>query len=79
VQDPHTGEVDAFEGGVEISDAVRLAPGEQVSIGSDADVVDADGREVAGVFSDGDSLALRAGDQVALLDNGGAVVDTISI
>jgi hypothetical protein len=79
VQDPDTGEVDAFEGGVEISDAVRLAPGEQVSIGSDADVVDADGREVAGVFSDGDSLALRAGDQVALLDNGGAVVDTISI
>jgi hypothetical protein len=79
VQDPDTGEVDAFEGGVEISDAVRLAPGEQVSIGSDADVVDADGREVAGVFSDGDALVLRAGDQVALLDNGGAVVDTISI
>lgn len=79
VQDPDTGEVDDAGGGVQISDAVRLAPGEQVSIGSDAEVVDADGREVAGVFSNGDSLTLRAGDQVALLDNGGAVVDTISI
>ncbi len=79
VQDPDTGELDGSGGGVQVSDAVRLAPGEQVSIGSDAEVVDADGREVAGVFSDGDSLTLRAGDQVALLDNGGAVVDTISI
>jgi len=79
VQDPDTGEVDDAGGGVQISDAVRLPPGEQVSIGIDAEVVDADGREVAGVFSNGDSLTLRAGDQVALLDNGGAVVDTISI
>lgn len=79
VQDPDTGELDASGSGVQISDAVRLAPGEQASIGSDAEVVDADGREVAGVFSDGDSLTLRAGDQVALLDLGGAVVDTISI
>jgi hypothetical protein len=79
VQDPDTGEIDDSGGGVQISDAVRLAPGEQASIGSDAEVVDADGRQVAGVFSDGDSLTLKAGDQVALLDNGGAVVDTISI
>ena len=79
VQDPDTGEVDGSEGGVQISDAVRLAPGEQVSIGSDTDILDADGREVAGAFSDGYSLTLRAGDQVALLDNGGAVIDTISI
>ena len=79
VQDPDTGELDNSGDGVQVSDAVRLAPGEQASIGSDAEVVDADGREVAGVFSDGDSLTLRAGDQVALLDSGGAVVDTISI
>jgi hypothetical protein len=79
VQDPDTGEVDDSGGGVQISDAVRLAPGEQASIGSDAEVIDADGREVAGVFSNGDSLTLSAGDQVSLLDNGGAVVDTISI
>jgi len=79
VQDPDTGEIDRPGGGAKISDAVRLVPGEQASIGSDVEVVDADGREVAGVFSDDDSLTLRAGDQVALLDNGGAVVDTISI
>jgi hypothetical protein len=79
VQDPDTGEVDDSGGGVQISDAVRLAPGKQASIGSDAEVIDADGREIAGVFSNGDSLTLRAGDQVSLLDNGGAVVDTISI
>ena len=79
VQDPDTGEIDDSGGGVRVSDAVRLGPGEQVSIGSDAGVVDADGREVAGAFSNAESLTLRAGDQVALLDNGGAVVDTITI
>jgi hypothetical protein len=79
LQDPNTGELDNSGDGVQVSDAVRLAPGEQASIGSDAEVVDADGRGGAGVFSDGDSLTLRAGDQVALLDSGGAVVDTISI
>jgi hypothetical protein len=35
--------------------------------------------EVIGTFSKGESLTLRAKDQVALLDNGGAVVDTITI
>ncbi len=79
VQDPDTGEIDNSGEGVEINDTVRLDPGEQASIGGDVEVVDADGREVAGAFSDGESLTLRAGDQVALLDNGGAVVDTISI
>ncbi len=79
VQDPDTGEIDDSGGGVQVNDAVRLAPGEQASIGSDSGVVDADGREVAGSFSNAESLTLRAGDQVALLDNGGAVVDTISI
>jgi hypothetical protein len=79
VQDPDTGELDDSGGGVQISDAVRLAPGEQASIGRESGIVDADGREVAGAFSNSESLTLGAGDQVALLDNGGAVVDTISI
>ena len=35
--------------------------------------------EVIGTFSNGELLTLRAEDQVALLDNGGAVVDTITI
>jgi len=79
VQDPDTGEIDDSGGGVQVSDAVRLAPGEQASIGRESGIVDADGREVAGAFSNGESLTLGAGDQVALLDNGAAVVDTISI
>jgi len=78
-QDPDTGEIDDSGEGVQINDTVRLAPGEQASIGREPQIVDADGREVAGVFSNGESVTLRAGDQVALLDNGGAVVDTISI
>jgi hypothetical protein len=78
-QDPDTGEIDDSGEGVQINDSVRLAPGEQASIGREPQIVDADGREVAGVFSNGESVTLKAGDQVALLDNGGAVVDTISI
>jgi hypothetical protein len=78
-QDPDTGEIDDSGEGVQINDTVRLAPGEQASIGRESQVVDADGRAVAGVFSNGESITLKAGDQVALLDNGGAVVDTISI
>jgi hypothetical protein len=35
--------------------------------------------EVIGTFSKGESLTLRAKDQVALLGNGGVVVDTITI
>jgi len=34
---------------------------------------------VIGTFSKDESLTLRAKDQVTLLDNGGAVVDTITI
>ena len=79
VQDPDTGEADDSGGGRQISDAIRLGPGEQASVGSDAEFVDADDREVAGVFSGGDSLTLGTGDQVALLDNGGAVVGAISM
>lgn len=41
--------------------------------------MDDGGREALGTFSGGEALAVGAGDQVALLDNGGAVVDTISI
>jgi hypothetical protein len=78
-QDPDTGEIDDSGGGVQIGDSVRLDPGEQASIGRDSGAVDADGREVVGTFSNADAVTLKAGDQVALLDNGGAVVDTITI
>lgn len=79
VQDPETGDAGDSAGRVEIGANVRLAPGQEASIGRQPQITDADGREVIGTFSNGESLTLRAGDQVALLDNGGAVVDTITI
>jgi hypothetical protein len=79
VQDPETGDTGDSAGRVEIGANVRLAPGQEASIGRQPQITDADGTEVIGTFSNGESLTLRAGDQVALLDNGGAVVDTITI
>ncbi len=79
VQDPETGDTGDAGGRVEIDANVRLNPGQEASVGRQLQVTDADGREVIGTFSNGESLTLRAGDQVALLDNGGAVVDTITI
>ncbi len=80
VQDPETGDTNDTGGRVESDANVRLDPGEQASVGRHPQVKDADGREVIGTFSNGESLALRAaGDQVALLDKGDAVVDTITI
>jgi Lamin Tail Domain len=78
-QDPDTGEIDDSGDGLQITGGVTLEPGETASIGRESGIVDADGNEVVGTFSNGDSLTVGAGDQVALLDNGGAVVDTISI
>jgi hypothetical protein len=41
--------------------------------------VDDEGKRVAGTFEGGTSLDLAPGDQIALLDSGGAVASTISI
>jgi hypothetical protein len=79
VADPETGEVNDRSAGVQINEEIPVAPGESVSVGRTPDVVDANGNEVAGTFASGQPLRLRPGDQVALLDIGGAVVDTISI
>ena len=79
VQDPETGDTNDSGGRVEIDANVRLDHGERASVGRHPQVKDGDGREVIGTFSNGELLTLRAGDQVALLDNGAAVVDTITI
>jgi hypothetical protein len=78
-QDPETGEVDNSGVGVRLDGRVTLEPGQQASVGRAEDVVDAEGNQVLGTFSGGDVISIGAGDQVALLDNGGAVVDTITI
>jgi hypothetical protein len=79
VLDPETAEVDPELPGVTISDAVELQPRESVSIGRVPDIVDADGERVAGTFEGGEALDLAPGDQVALLDAGGAVASTITV
>ncbi len=79
VLDPETAEVDPDAPGVTINEAIQVAPRESVSIGRVPDVVDADGERVAGTFEGGEALELAPGDQVALLDSGGAVASTITV
>jgi hypothetical protein len=79
VLDPETAEVNPDAPGITINEAVRIRPQASVSIGRVPDVVDADGERVAGTFEGGEALDLGPGDQVALLDSGGAVAATITV
>jgi len=79
VQNPATGEIDAGGDGVEIDEGAVVGPRQVVSLGSAPEVVDSEGRQVIGTFTNSESLTVQPGDQVALVDNGGAVVDTITV
>ena len=79
VLDPETGEVNPDSQGITINEAVELAPRQSVSIGRVPDVVDADGERVVATFEGGVALELGPGDQVALLDSGGAVASTYTM
>jgi hypothetical protein len=79
VLDPETGEVSPDAPGVTINEAVEVRPRKSVSIGRVPDIVGADGKRVAGTFEGGEALDLGPGDQVALLDSGGAVASTITV
>jgi hypothetical protein len=79
VIDPETGDIRAGSRGVQINEGVRLAVGEKASIGRSTEIVDADGKEAVGTFINGESFMVKPKDQVALLDRGGAIVDTISV
>lgn len=79
VQNSETGEIDKGGSGVEINQAARIGPRQVASIGRAPDIIDAGGRLVIGTFTNGAALTVQPGDQVALLDNGGAVVDTITV
>ena len=79
VLDPETAQVDPDLPGVTINEAVEIQPRESISVGRAPDVVDADGEQVAGTFEGGEPLDLGPGDQVALLDSGGAVANTITV
>ena len=79
VLDPETAQVDPDSPGVTITEPIEVQPRESVSVGRVPNVVDADGEKVAGTFEGGESLDLSPGDQVALLDSGGAVASTITV
>lgn len=79
VLDPETAQVTPGAPGVTINSDIRVEPGQSVSIGRVPDVVDDDGERVAGTFEGGTSLDLAPGDQIALLDPGGAVASTITV
>jgi hypothetical protein len=79
VLDPETAEVNADSPGITINERVVVQPEQSVSIGRVPDIVDADGERVVGTFEGGEALDLGPGDQVALLDSGGAVAHTYII
>ena len=79
VLSPETAQVDPDAPQVTISSDVRISPQASASVGRVPDVVDADGDQVSGTFEGGTSLDLAPGDQVALLDPGGAVASTLTI
>src|SRR5687768_5811141 len=79
VLDPETAQVTPGAPGVTIDSDIRVEPGQNVSIGRVPDIVDDEGKRVAGTFEGGTSLDLAPGDQIALLDPGGAVASTITI
>ena len=79
VLDAETGEVNPDLPGVTINEAIEVEPRRSVSIGRVPGVVDADGERVVGTFEGGEALQLVPGDQVALLDSGGAVASTYTL
>jgi len=79
VLDPETAQVTPGAPGVTIDSDIRVERGQSVSIGRVPDIVDDKGKRVAGTFEGGTSLDLAPGDQIALLDPGGAVASTITV
>jgi hypothetical protein len=79
VLDPETAQVTPGAPGVTIDSDIRVERGQSVSIGRVPEIVDDEGKRVAGTFEGGTSLDLAPGDQVALLDPGGAVASTITV
>lgn len=77
--DPETGEVSPDSEGVLINDPVRVQPGEEAPVGRVPDIRTIEGEPVAGTFEGGGELGLSPGDQLALLDSGGAVASTITV
>ena len=79
VLSPEDAQVDPDAPQVTINTDVRVPSQGSASVGRVPDVVDEDGNRVAGTFEGGTNLDLAPGDQVALLDPGGAVASTYTV
>jgi hypothetical protein len=79
VLDPETAQVNPDAPGITIDESIKIQPRQSLSFGRAPDIVDADGERVAGTFVGGEALNLAPGDQVALLDSGGAVASTLTV
>jgi hypothetical protein len=79
ILDPETAQVTPGAPGVTINSDISIKPGQSASIGRVPDTVDDKGKRVTGTFEGGTSLDLVPGDQIALLDPGGAVASTITV
>jgi hypothetical protein len=76
--DPQTGDVNPDSPGVQINQEIFVRPNQSVSLGRVPDIK-AGGKKVDGTFEGGQDLDLAPGDQVALLDSGGAVAATFTV
>ena len=79
VLSPEDAQVDPDAPQVTINSDVRVPTRASASVGRVPDVVDAGGEVVDGTFEGGTELDLSPGDQVALLDPGGAVASTYTV
>ena len=79
VLSPEDAQVDPDAPQVTVNSDIRIPPQASASVGRVPDVVDADGERVMGTFEGGTDLNLAPGDQVALLDPGGAVASTVTV
>ena len=79
VLSPEDAQVDPDAPQVTVNSDIRIPPQASASVGRVPDVVDADGERVMGTFEGGTALDLAPGDQVALLDPGGAVASTWTV
>jgi len=79
VLSPEDAQVDPDAPQVTINSDVRVPTRGTASVGRVPDVVDVDGEAVDGTFEGGTELDLAPGDQVALLDPGGAVASTYTV
>lgn len=77
VLDPETGDVIPGPGGLPIQGAPQVAPEGQVVIGANPGVVDEEGEPVDSTFGGDGDLGLAPGDQIALVDDAGAVAATL--